>query len=78
VEVPRLRDRLQRLLRTYLEDNRQAWDLDAEGRYTQRQPDGTERASQLRLLADSWGVDEGKPGRREDGIPERADEWMSG
>jgi polyphosphate kinase len=78
VEVPRLRDRLQRLLRTYLEDNRQAWELDAEGRYTQRHAEGAERASQLRLLADSWGVDEGKPGRREEGIPERADERMGG
>ncbi|NUP72164.1 MAG: polyphosphate kinase 1 [Gemmatimonadaceae bacterium] len=75
VEVPRLRERLQRLLRTYLEDNRQAWELDAEGRYTQRQPDGTERASQVRLLVDSWGLDDGKPGRREESIP---DERVSG
>ena len=75
VEVPRLRERLQRLLRTYLEDNRQAWELDAEGRYTQRQPDGTERASQVRLLVDSWGLDDGKSGRREESIP---DERVSG
>ncbi|NUP55389.1 MAG: hypothetical protein HOQ19_06135, partial [Gemmatimonadaceae bacterium] len=60
---------------TYLEDNRQAWELDAEGLYTQRQPDGTERASQVRLLVDSWGLDDGKSGRREESIP---DERVSG
>jgi polyphosphate kinase len=55
VEVPRLRERLGRLLDTYLEDNRQAWELDANGRYRQRIPDGEVRASQARLLIDSWG-----------------------
>ena len=55
VEPVRLRERLGRLLRTYLEDNRQAWDLDAEGRYAQRTPDGEVRASQELLLLDSWG-----------------------
>jgi polyphosphate kinase len=55
VEVPRLRERLRRLLYTYLEDNRQAWELDADGRYRQRTPDGEVRASQSRLLVDSWG-----------------------
>jgi polyphosphate kinase len=64
VEVPRLRDRLRRLLRTYLEDNRQAWELDAEGRYIQRQPAGEELASQVRLLADSWGAAESADDRR--------------
>jgi polyphosphate kinase len=78
VEVPRLRDRLRHLLHTYLEDNRQAWELDSEGRYAQRRPEGEERASQTRLLADSWGLDEGKAGRREDGLTERADERMMG
>jgi polyphosphate kinase len=78
VEVPRLRDRLSRLLRTYLEDNRQAWELDAEGRYTQRQPDGEERASHARLLEDSWGLDDGTTGRRDDGMTERTAERLTG
>jgi polyphosphate kinase len=58
VEVPRLRERLRRLLQTYLEDNRQAWELDAEGRYHQRQPGDDARPSQARLLVDSWGEHE--------------------
>jgi hypothetical protein len=34
-----------------LEDNRQAWDLDADGRYTQRRPGSGEplRACQLQV-----------------------------
>ena len=68
VEVPRLRDRLRHLLQTYLEDNRQAWELDADGRYSQRVPDGEVRASQLRLLSDSWGEPESQPGRSSDGL----------
>jgi polyphosphate kinase len=59
VEVPRLRERLKTLLQTYLDDNRQTWVLSADGRYTQRVPDGEVRASQQRLLADSWGEPEG-------------------
>jgi polyphosphate kinase len=58
VEVPRLRERLRRLLQTYLEDNRQAWELDADGRYHQRQPGDDARPSQARLLVDSWGEHE--------------------
>jgi hypothetical protein len=79
VEVPRLRERLRRLLTTYLEDNRQAWELDSEGRYTQRRPDGEERASQARLLVESWGGEEGA-GRRDEGMTDaaRTDEWWSG
>ena len=74
VEVPRLRDRLRQLLQTYLEDNRQAWQLDADGRYTQRTPDGEERSSQARLLVDSWGFDGGATGRQEDGKPETTEQ----
>src|SRR6476469_8418012 len=74
VEVPRLRDRLRQLLQTYLDDNRQAWELNADGRYTQRVPDGEERASQARLLVDSWGREDGKTGRQEDGEPEATEQ----
>ncbi|MEO7714244.1 MAG: polyphosphate kinase 1 [Gemmatimonadaceae bacterium] len=55
VELPRLRERLRHLLSTYLEDDRQAWELSADGRYVQRKPIAEPRASQARLLRDSWG-----------------------
>jgi polyphosphate kinase len=55
VEAPKLKERLASLLRTSLEDNRQAWDLGADGEWTQRKPRGEERATHVRLLADSWG-----------------------
>ncbi|MCY7380106.1 MAG: polyphosphate kinase 1 [Gemmatimonadaceae bacterium] len=55
VELPRLRERLRHLLSTYLEDDRQAWELSADGRYVQRVPAAEARASQARLLRDSWG-----------------------
>ena len=73
VEAPRLRDRLRRLLQTYLEDNRQAWELSADGRYSQRTPDGEMRASQLRLLEDSWGEHEDAPSHELPRVPHTGD-----
>jgi polyphosphate kinase len=61
VEAPRLRERLRSLLQTCLDDNRQAWELDSEGRYTQLVPEGEVRAAHARLIVDSWG--EGEPSR---------------
>jgi polyphosphate kinase len=55
VENPALHERIRSLLATYLEDNRQAWDLDADGRWHQREPDGAVRASHERLVQNSWG-----------------------
>ena len=55
VEAPALQEKLQSLLQTCLEDNRQAWELNADGTWTQRTPDGAERATHARLLLDSWG-----------------------
>jgi polyphosphate kinase len=63
VEAPRLRERLRSLLQTCLQDNRQAWVLDAEGRYTQLLPEGDAQAVHARLIADSWGEE-----RRSDGL----------
>ena len=60
VEAPRLQARLRSLLRTCLEDNRQAWELDAAGNWTQRQPEGEELSTHVRLMASSWG-DGGEP-----------------
>ncbi|MFL5620940.1 MAG: polyphosphate kinase 1 [Gemmatimonadaceae bacterium] len=55
VEAPQLQERLRSLLETCLEDNRQAWDLGADGEWVQRKPRGEVRSTHVRLLADSWG-----------------------
>jgi polyphosphate kinase len=55
VEAPQLQERLRSLLETCLEDNRQAWDLHADGEWVQRKPHGEVRSTHVRLLADSWG-----------------------
>ena len=55
VEGARLQSRLRSLLRTCLEDNRQAWELHASGTWHQRKPVGQVRSAHVRLLADSWG-----------------------
>ncbi|HMA22509.1 MAG: polyphosphate kinase 1 [Gemmatimonas sp.] len=56
VESPAWHERLRTLLRTYLEDNRQAWELGADGTWVQREPEGIVRASHERLPRNSWGV----------------------
>jgi polyphosphate kinase len=56
VEDPLMHARLRSLLEVYLEDNRQAWDLAADGVWTQREPNGPVRASHDRLLRNSWGM----------------------
>jgi polyphosphate kinase len=51
------KDRLQAVLEVSLHDNRQAWDLQPDGHYVQRQPEPGrgERATHRMLLRDSWG-----------------------
>ena len=64
VEDPALHAPLDALLDTCLQDNRQAWELRADGSYVQRTP-GTEpeRSTHLRLLKHPWGlrIDEPEP-----------------
>ncbi|HEY8164132.1 MAG TPA: polyphosphate kinase 1 [Gemmatimonadaceae bacterium] len=49
--------RLRALLDLCLADNRQAWDLSADGQYARRHPgDAPEIATHKLLLKDSWGV----------------------
>ena len=57
IESPVLHVRLESLLRTCLEDNRQAWVLQTDGTYLQRTPapGEPERATHVRLLRDPWG-----------------------
>ncbi|MCC6318324.1 MAG: polyphosphate kinase 1 [Gemmatimonadaceae bacterium] len=54
-----LQGRLRTLLDACLDDNRQAWELDADGRWTQRTPvvGEDEVAIHRRLLRDPWGSD---------------------
>ncbi|MFI5311644.1 MAG: polyphosphate kinase 1 [Gemmatimonadales bacterium] len=65
VEDPHLHPRLMALLETCLRDNRQAWELSHDGKYTQRQPlDGPEFATHQLLLKESWGLArDGVPGK---------------
>ncbi len=57
IESPTLHERLESLLRTCLDDNRQAWMLQTDGTYVQRTPaEGeAERGTHARLLRDPWG-----------------------
>jgi polyphosphate kinase len=56
VEGSMLHTRLRSLLDTCLSDNRQAWELHADGTWVQRVPQGVERATHRILLADPWGM----------------------
>jgi polyphosphate kinase len=56
VESPALHERLRSLLATYLDDNRQAWELRPEGQWAQRVPEGAPRSSHELLQRNSWGM----------------------
>jgi polyphosphate kinase len=53
IEEPALRRKLERLLDLYMQDNRGAWDMHADGSFTQRMPgdDQHECNSQLQLTS---------------------------
>jgi polyphosphate kinase len=70
VEDPSLHAPLHALLETCLADNRQAWDLRADGTYVQRRPDEgeAERATHRILQRDPWG--QVHEGAREPAPPE--------
>jgi polyphosphate kinase len=56
VEDPVLRRRLLSLLEVCVADNRQAWELSADGSYSQRNPNGgPEIATHTLLIGDPWG-----------------------
>jgi polyphosphate kinase len=57
VEDRQWHPRLRSLLDTCLSDNRQAWELGADGSYRRRHADGSpERATQEILMRDPWGL----------------------
>ena len=60
IEDPVLRKRIEQLLRTYLDDNRGAWEMQSDGHFMQRQPNEDERNSQLQLMYD-WRAVQGQP-----------------
>jgi len=55
VEDRTLHPRLRALFETLLADNRQAWELDADGVWHQVMPNGPVWATHVVLLRDSWG-----------------------
>lgn len=56
VEDRALHERLRTLLATYLRDNRNAWTLQPDGCYRQRELDGeAERQAQLIMVSSTWG-----------------------
>ncbi len=56
VSDPQLHDLLRSLLATYLRDNRNAWTLNPDGSYFQRQPENEpERATQVIAITSTWG-----------------------
>ena len=58
VEDRALHPRLRALLETCLADNRQAWELCADGRYVQRTPgDEPDRGTHRLLLGDPYGIE---------------------
>jgi len=63
VDSPLLHRRLRSLLRTCLEDDRQAWELGADGSWLQRRPNGALHATHEILLRDSWGQRDGDDAR---------------
>ena len=63
IEDPAAHARLASLLATCLADNRQTWELLADGGYARRVLDGEERASQTAFLRDSWGAMRDGPAR---------------
>ncbi len=74
LEDKTLHPRLHALLELCLADNRQAWDLAADGKYTRRRPQDGEReiATHKLLLKDSWGVGVlAEPELREQSVVER-------
>jgi polyphosphate kinase len=56
VENQSLHLRLRGVIDVLLRDNRQAWDLHADGTWVQRVAEGEEHATHATLLADSWGA----------------------
>lgn len=65
IEDPALHKGLESVLATCLADNRQAWELGADGQYRRRAPNGDAvRATQQILMKEPWGTAAARPPRR--------------
>jgi len=65
IEDPALHKGLDAVLATCLNDNRQAWELGADGQYRRRHPDHEAvRATQQTLIKEPWGTEAARPPRR--------------
>ena len=65
IEDPGLHKGLEAVLATCLQDNRQAWELGADGQYRRRQPEGgAARGTQQILMKEPWGTEAGRPPKR--------------
>ncbi len=54
IEDPLLRQRLETLIDSYLNDNSSAWDMQSDGRFLQRVPEGDEERAVQRELINGW------------------------
>ncbi|WP_411870221.1 polyphosphate kinase 1 [Vulcanococcus limneticus] len=54
IEDPLLRQRLETLVDSYLNDNSSAWDMQSDGRFLQRVPEGDEERAVQRELINGW------------------------
>ncbi|MCP9815504.1 polyphosphate kinase 1 [Synechococcus sp. GreenBA-s] len=54
IEDPLLRQRLETLIDSYLHDNSSAWDMQSDGRFVQRVPEGDVEHAVQRQLIDGW------------------------
>jgi polyphosphate kinase len=65
IEDPALHRGIEAVLATCLGDNRQAWELCADGQYRRRQPEGEAvRGTHQTLIKEPWGTEAGRPPRR--------------
>ena len=74
IETPALHERVRTLLRTYLDDERMAWDLGPDGTWTQRNPASTAKPSHEVLIKQPWGVPREPVPAREMPVAERQSE----
>ena len=65
IDDPALHKGLEAVLATCLADNRQAWELGADGQYRRRYPEGGNvRATHRTLMKEPWGTEAARPPKR--------------
>lgn len=65
IDDPALHKGIEAVLSTCLNDNRQAWELGADGQYRRRQPErAAVHATQQILIREPWGTEAARPPKR--------------